>query len=195
MLGRTKASHKGVSALKNLRELMAFDVNQDFFDEICELDNLEYLHLNYPVTAVDISGIKRLSKLKTLKMDSVRKVSDFTPVLSLPHLHTLIIANAKNLTDIEFLESAHHLKVIGVEGSMWTKQKIQSLRPLSGLQQLEALFMTTVVLEDQDLIYLASCPKLRILDCARFAPKSEFERLRRLMPDIECRWCEQYDIS
>lgn len=192
---RKGASHRGIAARHGLRALVAMAVNQDFLDEICELSGLEYLHLGDPVTAEDLSGIARLGRLRTLKLDGVRKARDFSPLLAPPGLRILTIGNAPGLRDLDFLADAHQLASIGVEGDIWTAQKIESLRPLGGLRELEALFHTNVVLRDKELSYLADCPKLRILRCARFAPKRQFEALRRLMPDLRCEWCDRYEID
>ena len=194
-LHRVKDSHDGISKRRKLQELVAYSVNQDYLDEICELRSLEFLHLGHPVTATDLAGVSQLENLHTLRLQSVRHIEDFSPLLSLPRLHTLMIEHAKHLSDIEFLSGAHHLRVIGVEGSMWTHQRVASLQPLSGLRNLEALFMTSVRLKDKDLTYLAGCPKLRILDCARFAPKRSFDALRAAMPDLACSWCDDYEIN
>ena len=56
----------------------------------------------------------------------------------------------------------------GIEGSIWTMQKIAGLSPLAGFG-FEALFLTSVKLEDKDLTPLAGCPNLKHLACARFA--------------------------
>ena len=194
VLYREKNSHKGIAARAGLRKLIASKVNQAFFDEICELKALQYLELN-DLTIEVLEPIAGLHDLRTLKLSDVRKVECFDSVLKLPKLERLFIENAKHLTHLEFLADAHHLRSIGIEGSMWTMQKVATLEPLSGLSNLEALFMVSARLIDKDLSYLATCPKLRILQCARFAPKTRFEDLRRLMPDLECQWCECYEIS
>ncbi len=190
---REKSSHKGISSRRGLRKLIATKVNQDLFDEICELKALDYLELN-DLTIEDLAPISVLQNLRTLKLSGVRKVSRFDEVLKLPKLERLFIENAKHLSGLEFLAQAHHLRSIGIEGSMWTAQKVDSLAPLAGLAQLEALFMVSVRLRDKVLSHLAACPNLKILQCARFAPKVRFEELRALMPDLECTWCDRYEI-
>ncbi len=79
---RTKNSFRGISTRKNLRILTAGSVNQDFLDEICELKNLEWLELTWPVTAETIAGLAQLPKIHRLKIDSPRNITDFTPILS-----------------------------------------------------------------------------------------------------------------
>jgi len=187
---RTKTSHRGIGERRLLKRLAAFGVDQAFLDEICALDQLELLYLNWPVTAFDLGGLRKLSKLRHLSIDSPRNVTDFTPLVEIPSLRRLFVENAKHLQDVEWLSGAHHLSSIGIEGSIWTKQHIRSLRPFAGLKSLEGLFLTSVQLRDKDLTPLADCPKLKVLQCARFAPREEFDRLHQLRPDIQSYWFE-----
>ncbi|MEO1493421.1 MAG: hypothetical protein AAFV19_14800 [Pseudomonadota bacterium] len=193
-LRRVKASHKGIGAHRQIREVLAEGMDQAFFEEICALTNLEVLIATYPVTAKDLSGIRALTKLHTVVLDSPRNISDFTPLLELPNLRNLFIENAKHLTDLEIFREAHHLRVLGVEGTMSSNQKLASVAPLAGLRGLEALFLISVRLADKDLTPLARCPDLRLLSCARFAPKTAFAALQAAAPDLACKWCDRYDI-
>ena len=54
--------------------------------------------------------------------------------------------------------------------------------------------MPSVRLVEKDLSCLAEIPNLKLFDCARFAPKSQFVNLRRLMPDLDCHWCDKYEV-
>lgn len=188
LLHRTKASHRGIGERQALRHLIAGAADQAYLDEICTLVGLERLELEYPVTAARLDGLRGLAKLRHLSIDSPRNVVDFTPLLDLPALRTLLITNAKHLSDLEWLADAHHLEVLGIEGSMWTEQKIPTLRPLAGLRGLRAFFATSTRLGDGDLSPLAECPQLELLGSARFAPREEFERLHARKPDLVCSW-------
>ncbi|MEM7698345.1 MAG: hypothetical protein AAF236_08085 [Verrucomicrobiota bacterium] len=190
---REKNSHRGIGEFKTLRKLSARGVNEAFLREICELEHLEYLEME-TITAVELEPIAQLRNLQTLKLRAVRKADEFGPLLELPGLQRLFIENAKHLSSLEFLAEANHLRAIGVEGSMWTKQRIEGLSALSHLEKLEGLFLTAVSLRNKSLRCLAEIPNLRVMECARFAPKSEFDLLRALMPHLKCRWCDAYDI-
>ncbi len=188
LVRRVKRSHRGIGERQRLTHLIAGSVDQAYLDEICQLTGLERLELEHPVTARTLDGLTALRRLRHLSIDSPRNVTDLTPLLELPALTTLLITNAKHMTDIEWLADAHHLEVLGVEGSMWTVQRIPTLRPLGGLRGLRALFATSVRLGDTDLSPLADCPQLEMLGCARFAPREEFERLQARKPDLVCTW-------
>ena len=163
-------------------------MDQDYLDEIAELDGLERLELEWPVTASDLSPLRRLTRLRFLSIDSPRNVTDFTPLLELASLRSLLVENAKHLSDADWLADAHHLEVIGLEGSMWTRQQVESLRPFGGLRSLRGLLLTSVRLRDKDLTPIADCPRLELLSCARFAPRARFEELHRRRPVLQCDW-------
>ena len=193
-LGREKASHRGIGRRKAITTLFASAVDQDYLDEIGELANLEYLWLGWPVTARDLAPLARLKHLTYLKLDSPRNVTDFAPLTQLPALTHLFVENAKHMAALDWLAPLEgQLAALGIEGSIWTLQKVPALAPLAGFA-FEALFMTSVRLADKDLTPLASCPNLAYLQCARFAPKNKFEELKALRPDIACLWFDKYEI-
>ena len=184
---REDKSHRGIASHKQVTMLKARQVNQDFLGEIGQLHNLTYLEMS-AVTAEDLTPLRNLAGLKTLKLEGLRKATNFEPLLELPSLTKLFIANAKHVTNLAFLAEANQVESLGVEGGMWTQQRIESLKPLSNLRSLRALFMTSVILTDKTLTYLATIPNLRILECANFAPAEQFKALRRLMPRLQCQW-------
>lgn len=185
---RERSSHRGIRERQALRHLVAGAADQAFLDEICELTGLERLELEYPVTARSLAGLRSLTRLTHLSIDSPRNVTDFAPLLDLPGLRTLLITNAKHLTDLDWLADATHLEVLGIEGSMWTAQRIPSLTPLAGLTGLRAFFAVSSRLDDHSLAPLAECPRLELLSCARMAPRDEFEQLHARRPDLVCTW-------
>src|SRR6478735_8764799 len=192
-LGRDKASHRGIGARRSLTTLFASAVDQAYLEEIGELEGLEYLWLGWPVTAKDLTPLTRLERLRFLKLDSPRAVTDFAPLTRLPALTHLFVENARHMSGLEWLAPLQgQLTSLGIEGSMWTMQKLPSLAPLAGFA-FEALCMTSVRLADKNLTPLASCPRLRHLGCARFAPKASFEELKALRPDVACSWFDKYE--
>jgi hypothetical protein len=188
---REKKSHRGIRKHKSLKELVAKQVDQNFLHEICDLYNLEYLEME-TVTATDISILKKLPKLRYLKIYGLRNAKDISCLTKMENLRKLFLENIKHLSDLNFLDGNQKLKALGVEGSMYTKQKIASLEPISRVKSLEAVFLSSVQLTDKNLDYLALLPQLMFLYCARFAPKSSFESLRALMPNLICNWCDKY---
>ncbi len=190
-LHRENDSHRGIGERTELRELAAGAVNQDFLEEIGQLTHLEQLELQYPVTATTLAPLAKLTRLRTLNIDSPRAITDFTPILALPKLERLFIGNAKHLGALDWVRPMKdRLRVLGIEGSMYTAQTIPSLAPLEG-SAVEALFLTNTRLDDQDLSPIATMPNIRFLGTAINAPRSQFFALRDAKPDLECRWFDE----
>jgi hypothetical protein len=190
-LSRDKASHKGIGRCAALKELAAAGANQAFLDEIGDLAQLEYLDLAWPLTAADPGPLPRLTELRHLVINSPRNVTDFTPLLDLPRLERLFIENAKHMRDLDWLRPlGDRLVALGVEGSMWTPQPIDSLAPLEGFA-LEALFLTNTRLADQDLAPVATMPNLRFLGTGLNAPKAQFMALKAARPALQCSWFDE----
>lgn len=187
-LRRVGTSQRGIATRRKLKHLVASAVDQSFLEEIAMLGGLERLEFRWPVTATDLSPLRNLDRLERLHIEGPRDVIDFTPLLDLPSLRFLFVEQAPHLRDAEWLADAHHLEAIGFEGSMWTDQKLASVAPFGGLRALRGLFLGAVTLDDPNLDPLADCPKLQVLQCARFAPREAFERLHQLKPGLSCSW-------
>ncbi|MBX7495031.1 hypothetical protein K3172_04065 [Qipengyuania sp. 6B39] len=186
---REKNSFRGISTRKKLRILTTSAVNQDFLDEICELENLEQLELGWPVTAETLEGLTRLKKLHTLKLDSPRNITDFTPILKLFNLTHLSIENAKHLHDLRWIRPLKdRLTRLDLCGSINTMQKLDSIDPLDGFA-MEELWMVSTSVADKDLSPLITCRNLKRLHCAKAVSTFEgFMALADARPDLECQW-------
>jgi len=188
---RKGSSHRGIGEKVALRELVAGAADQAFLDEIGGLTDLEYLDLEWPMTAQDLSPLQALARLRTLRIDSPRAVTDFTPLLDLPALDRLFIENARHLHTLDWMwPMKDGLVALGIEGSIWTTQRIASLAPLTGFA-LEAMFLTSTRLDDQDLGPLATMPHLALLETALNAPRAQFFALRDSKPRLECQWFDE----
>ncbi len=189
---RKKNSYRGLSNLTHVTDLTATSVDEGFFNEICEMKNLDRLVMD-GVKVPDISLLSNLKRLRYLKIVKLSPADNLEVLANIPSLRKLWINESKAITDYSFLRDAKKIVALGVEGDTWTKQKVDSLAPFSYLDDLEALFMSSVQLKDKNLDYLATNPKLKYFWVARFAPKSSFDSLRNLMPSLECQWCDNYD--
>ena len=190
-LARDKASHKGIGRRSALRELSALGANQAFLEEIAELTGLEYLDLGWPVTATDLAPLGNLANLRHLEINSPRNIADFIPLLGLPKLERLFIENARHLHGLGWLRPLKdRLVALGIEGSLYTPQPIDSLAPLAGFA-LEALFLTNTRLADQDLSPIATMPNIRFLGTGLNAPRAQFFALRDARPGLKCAWFDE----
>ena len=186
---RVKESFRGISTRKNLRILTASAVTQEFLDEICELPELEWLELTWPVTAESLEGLAKLKKLNRLKLDSPRNITDFAPLALLPKLVRLEIENAKHLGDLRWLRPLKdRLEMLGLDGSINTTQRLDTLDPLDGFA-FSRLSLVSASVKDKDLSPLITCRNLTKLECAKAVSTFEgFMALADARPDIACQW-------
>ena len=139
------------------------------------------------VAAKDLAPLTKRKRLRMLTIDSPRYITDFSALLELPKLETLFIVNAKRITALDWLSPlADRLKVLGIEGSMHTDQKIERIAPLRGFS-LEALYLISTRVADQDLTPLHGMTSLRYFRTAITAPQRAFMALNEALPDCQCK--------
>jgi hypothetical protein len=97
-------------------------------------------------------------------MEWANKISDLDPVFKMVWLKSLLVSDFPRLTNIEGIGKLKHLKTLhlsGNRGSLHPPLRLVSIRPISELSNLEELEVVNVQLEDDDIILIASLPKLR----------------------------------
>ena len=189
---REKNSHRGISRLIHLRKLVAICVNQDFLEEISQLPLLEFLYIDQ-TTAANADCLGRCKKLRQLVIVGGTKFPSLSWLQSLPPLDSLRLENFKQITDLSPISTLTSLRAFGIEGSMWTTQRVNSFRPITVLPRLEALFLANCRPVADGLEPLQRLTQLRFLEIAAFYPDSEFLKLRHALPDLECDWFQYID--
>jgi hypothetical protein len=188
-LRRADKSHCGVSKLQQLRQLWAYDVDQSYLDELCELTSLELVYMER-VTATDLTPLVALKNLSQLMVIGATKVSDLGWVSRLCSLRALALENLKLASDLQPLARLSDLTALAVEGSMWTAMRVATLQPLANLMRLESLFLTNLRVQDRSLQALHELRQLRVLQCAKFYSREEFIKLQIALPVLQCDWFE-----
>lgn len=184
---REKNSHRGLREFENLKELVIFCPNQEAIAEIGHLRNLEFLYID-ETRAKDLSPLVGCRRLRHLTIKAATQVTGIDWIKELPPLESLLIENFKKITDISPVASLTSAKAIGVEGSMWTRQKVDSFSPFSGLSQLEALFITNCKPTKDSLAPLHILSNLRFLEAPAFYTEEEFLALQAALPQLACDW-------
>jgi len=170
-----------------LKSLWCFDIGAHELDAICRCASLESLYIDNVKTG-DLSGFRRLRELKVLGLERCSKVNSLADLADLRSLEGLAITHFKNVHDLMPLSRMTNLRALAVAGSMWTTMRVESLKPLEELTNLEFLHLTNIKPEDGTLKSLGSLAKLKKLDIANFYPTSEFAWLARQLNSTECDW-------
>ena len=187
---REKNSHRGLREFERLKELVVCCPNQEAIAEIGHLRNLEFLYID-ETRAKDLSPLAECRSLRHLTIKGATQADSIEWIRDLPPLDSLLIENFKKITDISPIGSLTGARAIGVEGSMWTRQKVDSFAPLSAIDGLEALFITNCKPAKDGLSPLHGLRNLRFLEAPGFYPEDEFLALERALPQLECSWFER----
>ncbi|WP_053978580.1 leucine-rich repeat domain-containing protein [Mangrovimonas xylaniphaga] len=151
--------------LDNVKYLMTtHQIDQSFFDSICQMQNLEGLYIKWgKVESLDsisnltklkhlhfgsnprlksIEGISKLSQLETLELENFQKVEDFNKLSSLIKLQCLDISTSMDgprikINDLEFLKNLTDLKVLILDISL----KSKDFNPILNLEKLVKLWV------------------------------------------------------
>jgi len=190
---RKKDSHQGISNYQEISHLTASAVNDSFLAEICNLKKLDSLVLAN-IEVEDLNVLMELPNLRYLRVEKLRACKGLDCLVQIPNIKKLWIGESKEITDFQFVKGAKSIRALGIVGAIWTKQKVESLEPISDMPNLEALFMPSVQLKDKNLNYVATNPKLKYFAVSRFAPKKSFEELKKIRPDLICQWFDQYEL-
>jgi hypothetical protein len=187
---REKNSHRGLREFERLKELIIFCPNQEAIAEIEHLQSLEFLYIDV-TRAKDLSPLANCRSLRHLTIKGATQAGGLEWIRDLPPLDSLLIENFKKITDISPIASITGARAIGIEGSMWTRQKVDSFSPLSAIEGLEALFITNCKPAKDGLSPLHNLHNLRFLEAPGFYSEDEFLALENALPQLECYWFEQ----
>ena len=117
---------------------LPFKVNQEMFDAVCTLPNLEGLWIKWS-DIKSIKEIRKLKKLKFLRIGSSTQLNDISVLSAMNQLLWLELENLKEISDFSVIDNLVNLRGLAIEGSMWTTQRIDSLRCLKNLGNLAYL--------------------------------------------------------
>lgn len=189
---REKNSHRGISRLKSLRTLVAFCVNQECLEEISELPLIETLYLPQ-LAAFNLQCLSKCRALRHLVIKGGTKIPSLSWLGDLPPLNSLLLENLKLVTDFSDVQSLQSLNALGIEGSMWTNQRVNTFEPIGQLLRLEALFLTACCPIADGLQPLCDLRQLRYLEIAGRFPDADFLALRKALPRLGCDWFQAID--
>ena len=160
-------------------------VTQPLFDAACRLAGLECLVVKWS-NVRRLDAITALGDLEYLFIGSSTKVESIEPLTRLPALRVLHIENFKQLSDFSAVARLTSLESLTIAGSMWTRQKVDSLEPLAGMTWLKSLAVDTAHVDT--LRPLANMTSLETLGLGGRLPMSEYAWLAARLPHTQCRW-------
>ncbi|MDX2046062.1 MAG: hypothetical protein SFU87_04710 [Chitinophagaceae bacterium] len=172
------------TSMTNLRYLyFECRISQQIFDSICKMTFLEGLFIKWS-TITDISKISDLINLKHIHIGSSPKISNLAPLLMLQNLKTLEIENNTQLADLSLIGKMSNLEGLGIHGSLWKTQNVNTLKPLENLINLKYLTLYGTKVLDQSLEALNSLKNLQRVWVAPYYRMVEYEKVYKSLPKL-----------
>jgi len=121
----------------------------------------------YYLKVRSLAGVDRLRQTVNLSIEWANRVEDISPLFSMSWLRSLTLYDLpriRRLDGIEALAGLQELHLSGNRGSLNPPLKLDSVRPIATLENLERLEIVNLRLEDNDISFISSAfPKLRSL--------------------------------
>lgn len=154
-------------------------VNQKIFDAVCKMTNLEALYIKWS-SVKNINNLQNLKNLKHLWFGSSTQVEEIEVLGKLSDLITLTLVNLKKISDFSIISNLSKLEGLGIDGSTWTAQKIDTLDPVRHLTELKYLTVINTKIMDKSLEPILSLKKLVRFNSSYNYPAEEFKKLKEL---------------
>jgi hypothetical protein len=177
--------------LTQLESVWCFNINTKAIQHISRCTGLKSLYIEF-LKVQSLEWVSRLENLTVLSLERNYKIESLAELAGLRHLECLRITNFKKVHDISVLSSLKDLRQLAVEGGMWTRMKLDTLKPISSLTKLEYLNLTSLRSDDRSLRPLGELVGLKLLDIANAYPMEEFAWLSGKLRNTECTWFQPY---
>ncbi|EWH13089.1 hypothetical protein KLA_11110 [Cellulophaga geojensis KL-A] len=170
-------------------------VDQDYFDVICKMKNLEVLNI-WSSTVTDIGSIKKLTKLKALYLSNFSRLEDVSPLIELKSLESLSILASFKVANYELIGKMKWLKSLELGGDTFAPKNLilHSLEPFTNLNELIELDMSCASIRDKNYKPILELKKLKRLDAHWRMKNQERELLQSEHPSLQSGFFVAYDF-
>lgn len=180
----------------NLEELTLHDPSKEQVQAIRRLTNLKRLRVTF-FRATDIEFIGDLNNLEELILEYVSGFSDLTPLSKLTKLKSVHLENLRKVSNFDGLKGTNSLRYLYINGTLDWNQPIESFEFLNGLPNLEVLSLNWITNKSPfpaflPILTLKNLKKIWLIS-NRFSTQ-EFAFLEQALPNIEGAKKELYPI-
>ena len=135
----------------------------------------------YNAGKVDFTPLGELTSVEHLLIAWAKQLSDLSWLDRLPNLRTLYLEDMKRL-DLDTLPALPKLQALQIGGTMWSTLEVPSLEPLARLPALQYLALSNMKPFDGSLAPLHTLSGLRELSLPNFFAVEECARLAAALP-------------
>lgn len=186
-IGKEQSHWKQILELTHLQELTLHEPSKEQLESICELREIKRLRISH-ARPKNIDFIAKLENLEECVFEYVSGFSDLTPFSKLTKLKSLHFENLRRVSDFEGLKGLKSLKYLYINGTLDWNQPIENFHFLSGLSQLEVFSLGWIVNKSEypalrPLMTLKHLNKIKIV--RNTFPTSEYAFLEMALPKLE----------
>ncbi|RZJ47035.1 MAG: leucine-rich repeat domain-containing protein [Chryseobacterium sp.] len=171
----------------NLEELTLHDPSKEQVQAIRRLTNVKRLRVTF-FTAADIEFIGDLHNLEELILEYVSGFSDLTPLAKLTKLKSVHFENLRKVSNFDGLKGTNSLRYLYINGTLDWNQPIDNFEFLSGLPNLEVFSLGWIINKSPfpaliSVLTLKKLKKIRLI--SKTLPTQEFAFLERALPNVQ----------
>lgn len=187
-VNRHNSNWKQIFDLPNLEELTLHEPSKEQVESIKELKNLKRLRLSH-FGAKEIEFISTLINIEELVFEYVSGFSDLSPLRNLTKLKSLHLENLRRVSNFEGLSGIRSLRYLHIDGTLDWSQPIENLEFLKGLPNLEVFALGFVKVQQE---YPAFVPILELQNLKRVKiglgtlETEEYAFIQVAQPDVKC---------
>ena len=175
----------------NIEKLWLIGAKEKDIEQIFSLLQPKYVSL-YQFLAKDLSCLEKLTECETLITEWNTKATELWNFTSNTNLRKLAIRDYSKISDLSALEKAIQIKSLSLDGGMDKKLKLDTLKPISKLLQLEYLRLTNIKVADESLEPISKLADLKILELSNQFPTKEYANLAVKLTNTECSMFKAY---
>ena len=175
----------------NLEEMTLHDPSKEQVQAIRKLKQLKRLRVTF-FRAANIDFIGDLYNLEELILEYVSCFSDLTPLLKLTKLKSIHFENLRRVSNFDGLKGLYSLRYLRIDGTLDWNQPIENFEFLKGLPNLEVFSLGFIISKTDfpSLLPILHLKKLKKIKIGRAAFKTnEYAFLQVALPNVEgCSW-------
>lgn len=191
----SKEQIESVSKIVGLKRLRITHARPKSIEFIERLVNIEELILEYVSGFSDLAPLRSLKKLKSLHLENLRRVSDFSGLSRISSLRYLRIDGTLDwkqpIKDFEFLTGLPNLEVLSF-GQVINKSDFPAFLPALSLKNLKKLKMTNTTFAAKE--YALISVGLAGVEGADFGPYKAFAYSSMPLPKDDVRYHLPVDV-
>ncbi len=182
---------KQIFECPNIEELTLHSPNKEQVQEIHKLLNIKRLRVSFLRTK-DIEFIGSLQNLEELILEYVCGFSDLSPLKKLTKLKSVHFENLRRVSNFDTLQGIKSLKYLSIDGTLDWNQPIENFNFLKELPNIE-VFSLGFITNNTDypaLLPILHLNKLKKIKIGRATFKTnEYAFLKAAIPNIDgCNW-------